>query len=146
MTTIILVFKKIENDIKTKYDTFYSNSKAKMIISESDIDDLFESIYTTIISNIQKSLGKGSDWIDDSVIEHNISISKYNPLAGSIYIKLPKELDCPRTKLINIQNINNNECFKYLNSSDHHPSRITKANKYFTKKLNFKDFKLKFKI
>ena len=54
VTTIILVFKKIENDIKTKYDTFYSNSKAKIIISESDIDDLFESIYTTIISNIQK--------------------------------------------------------------------------------------------
>ena len=56
MTTIILVFKKIESDIKTKYDTFYSNSKAKIIISESEIDDLFESIYTTIISNIQKSL------------------------------------------------------------------------------------------
>ena len=146
MTTIILVLKKIESDIKTKYDTFYSNSKAKIIISESDIDDLFESIYTTIISNIQKSLRNGPDWIVDSVIEHNISISKYNLLAGSSYIKLPKELDYPRKKLINIQNINNNECFKYLNSSDHHLSRITKANKYFTKKLNFKDFKLKFKI
>ena len=32
----------------------------KTIINESDIDDVFESTYTTIISNIQKSLGKGS--------------------------------------------------------------------------------------
>ena len=37
-------------------DTFYSN--AEIIINQSDIDDVFESIYTTIISNIQKSLGK----------------------------------------------------------------------------------------
>ena len=32
-----------------------------------------------------------SGWIIDSVIDHNINISKYNPLAGSSYIKLPKE-------------------------------------------------------
>ena len=34
---------------------------------------------------------------------------KYNPLAGSSYIKLPKELDHPRKVLITIQNIDNNE-------------------------------------
>ena len=32
-----------------------------MIINESDIDNVFESIYATTITNIQKSLGKGSD-------------------------------------------------------------------------------------
>ena len=57
MTTLVLVFKKIESEDKTKYYTFYSNSKAEIIINENDID-VFESIYTTIISNIQKSLGK----------------------------------------------------------------------------------------
>ena len=44
----------------------------------------------------------------DLVIEHNISISKYKPLASSIYIKLPKDLDHPRKVLINIQNIDDN--------------------------------------
>ena len=39
---------------------------------------------------MQKSLGNGSAWIIDSVIDHTISISEYNPLAGSSYIKLPK--------------------------------------------------------
>ena len=71
LRTLVLVFEKMESDAKTKYDTFYSNSKA-----ESDINDVFQSIYTTVISNMQKSLGKGSDWITDSVIDHNISISK----------------------------------------------------------------------
>ena len=39
------------------------------------------------------------------MIEHNNRISKLNPLAGSSYIKLPKELDHPRKGLIDIQNI-----------------------------------------
>ena len=79
VATLVLVFKKIENEDKTKYDTFYSNSKAEIIINDSDIKD--------VTSNIHKSLGKGSGWIIDSVIDHNISNSKYNPLAGTSYIR-----------------------------------------------------------
>ena len=68
----------------------------------------------------------------DSVIDHSISISKYNSLAGSSYIKLPNELDHPRKGLINIQSIDGNESFKgsvvrYLNLTDHNSSRITKS-------------------
>ena len=48
MTTLVLVFKKIESENKAKYDSFYSSSKANNY-NESDIDDVFESIYTTII-------------------------------------------------------------------------------------------------
>ena len=33
---------------------------------KSDFDDVFESAYTTIISNINKSVGKGSGLIIDS--------------------------------------------------------------------------------
>ena len=60
MTKLVLVLKKIESEDKRKYDTFYSHSIAETVINESDIDDIFESIYTTIISKIKKSLGKGS--------------------------------------------------------------------------------------
>ena len=49
VTTLVLEFKKIGNDDELKYTTFYSNSKAKAIINKIDIDDIFESIYTTII-------------------------------------------------------------------------------------------------
>ena len=83
--TLVLVFKKIKSKDKTKYDNFYS-SYLKIIINESDIENAFKSIYRIIITNIQKSSGKGSGWIIDSVIDHTISISKYNPLAGSSYI------------------------------------------------------------
>ena len=65
VTALVLVFKKTECEDKTKYDTFCLHSKGETIIHENDIDDVFQSIYTTIISNIQKSLGKSSGWIID---------------------------------------------------------------------------------
>ena len=109
LTTLVLTFKKIESDDKTKYFTFYSHSEPETIINEIDIDNVFESIYITIISSIQKFLGKGSGWIIDSVIfSHNINISKYNPLVGSSCIKLQKELDHPKKGLINIQTTDGN--------------------------------------
>ena len=134
MATLVLVFKKTESEDKTKYDNFRSSSKAEIIINESDIGDVFKSIYTAIIKNIQKSLGKGSCWIIDSVIDHTIKI----------YIKLLKELDHSRKGLINIKDTDDNEFFKwclvrYLNPPDHHPAKITKADKNFAKRLDFKD-------
>ena len=50
--TLVLKFKKIESDDETKFSTVYSNLKTEAIINESDIYDIFESIYITITSNI----------------------------------------------------------------------------------------------
>ena len=87
MTTLALVLKKIESVDKSKYDTFYLYSKAETKIDESETDDIFESIYTTNISNI----GKSSGWIIDSVIEHDINISMYNLLVDGNYINYQKD-------------------------------------------------------
>ena len=69
---------------------------------------LNQSVDSTVIPNIQNPLGRGSGWIIDSVIDHNISILIYNHLAGSSYFKLPKEFDHPKKGSINIENIDNN--------------------------------------
>ena len=53
------MLKKTESEDNAKYDNFYSDSKAEIITNESDIDDVFQSIYSTIMINIQKSSGKG---------------------------------------------------------------------------------------
>ena len=111
---------------------------------------MFQPIYITIITNIKKSLGKGSGQIIDSVTDHTVSILKYNLLAGSSYIKLQKELDHPRKGLINISNTDDNECFKwclvrYLKPADRNPARIIKADKYFAKNLDFKEIQFSVK-
>ena len=48
--------------------------------------------------------------------------------------------------MINIQNTDYNECFKwslvrYFNPANHYPTRIIKGDKDFAKKLDFKDIK-----
>ena len=77
MATLFLALKKIESEDKTKYDTFYSNSKVETIINKSSTGDVFEPFYTAVPSNIKKSLGKDSGWIIDLVMDHTISISIY---------------------------------------------------------------------
>ena len=96
MKKLVLEFKKIKSDDETKYTTFYTSSETEVIIDGSDIDDLFESIYSKIKSNIQKSLAKSPDWIIDSVLDHTNNISQYKLLSGSSSIKLSKELDHPK--------------------------------------------------
>ena len=80
----------------------------------------------------------------DLITDHNVGISRYSPLAGSSYTTLPKELDHPKKGLINIQNIDYNECIKcclvrYLHPADHHSARIIKADKDFARELHLKD-------
>ena len=62
--------------MKTKQNMtiFNSSSKAEIIISKSDSDNTFQSVYTVIVTKIQKSLVKGSGWIIDSIIDYTISI------------------------------------------------------------------------
>ena len=52
MTIFVLVFKKIENEDKTKYGNFYSSSKAEIIINESDTDDVFQSSILQLYKNL----------------------------------------------------------------------------------------------
>ena len=92
---------------------------------------------------MQKSLGKNSGRIIDPVVDHNINISKYNTLPGSSYIELPKELNHPRKGLICIQNIDDNECFKwlivrYLHPAEHNPKKSQKLIKILQKSLVLK--------
>ena len=51
VTKLVLVFRKIERENKTKYDNFYSISKGGIIINESDIEDVLQSIYNTVLTN-----------------------------------------------------------------------------------------------
>ena len=50
VTKLVLVFQNIEIEDKKKVGNSYSSSKPEIIINESDIDNEFQSIFTTIIS------------------------------------------------------------------------------------------------
>ena len=98
--TLVVDFQKTESDDATKYTTVYSNFKVETITNESKIDDLFESVYNAILSNIRECLGKTLAWIIDLAVSYSINISQHNPLSDSNYIKLPKELEHPKKGLL----------------------------------------------
>ena len=82
---------------------------------------------------------------------NNISILVFQSIILCSYIKLVKKLKHPRRRLINIQNFDYNEffdccLFRYLNHEDHHPEEMTKADKGFARKLDFKDIKFPVKF
>ena len=67
MTTLVLEFKKKHKmRIKHCIASFNWTQKHKRYVNESDIDDVFESIYTTATSYMQKSLEQDSGWIIQS--------------------------------------------------------------------------------
>ena len=72
------MFKETESKDKTKFDNFYLSLEAEVVINQSTLIMCFNRLF--YISNIRKSVEKGSDWIIDSVIDHTNSVSKYNPL------------------------------------------------------------------
>ena len=57
VTTLVLEFRETERDDRTKFITFHSSSNTEMIIIQSGIDNVFESIYSTIIK-ITRIFGK----------------------------------------------------------------------------------------
>ena len=134
--------------IKQKMTLLIKTQKQKQLLMKVT---LMIYLNQSIMELYQTFLEKGSCRIIDSVIDHNINIPKYNRLAGSSYMQITRELDHPRIGLINIQNIDDNECFKwclvrYLNPADNHFARITKVDKDFAKKLDFRDIKFPVKV
>ena len=91
-------------------------------------------VYSIIIPIIQKTIGQGSGWILDSVIDHNINIS----LSWQQLYQITKRIRTSNKSLSNIQKIDDNEYFKwclvrYLRPADRNPARITTGDKDFSK-------------
>ena len=88
-----LQFKDTEIAIKSKIIDLLAQLKsfkftATLVLVFKKIEKEYKAKYDTFYQNLT-----GSGRIIHSVTNYNVSISKYNPLAGSSYIKLTKELD-----------------------------------------------------
>ena len=76
--------------IKQNITFITRTQKQKQFLRKKDIDDVFKSVYSTIMLNIQKSFERGLSWVIDSLMDRNIN--------GSNYRKLPKEFDKPKKR------------------------------------------------
>ena len=65
-----------------------------------------------ILEQMARLVPEGSSWTIDSIDNHYMKVVKYQPVNGSSYIPLPKELQHSRKGLINMKNYDN-ECFRW---------------------------------
>ncbi|CAG8620566.1 8864_t:CDS:1, partial [Ambispora gerdemannii] len=122
--------KKIKPETQEpKYKTFPFKHETIEIIRKDRIGTVIEKGYNEIIDQIEDEAIQESGWLFVQAEEVSLEISAFRPLCGSNYLPLSEALDKPQLGLINPQNNDDNECFKWCISAYHTREEALKANK-----------------
>ena len=109
---------------------FYFHSALKIILENTDVEEVFYEMVDEIETAIQKTENaEGSGWVLESIINIKLYTAEWNPLNAGSYIELPAYLRNKRA-IINMKN-QNDKCFLWcvlraLNPKDNHPERVDK--------------------
>ena len=136
------VMKRTDPDGFTVIRKFAFHSVGQKIITEeTDPHEIFKEMMDEIEEEVQKvEHAEGSGWVFVEVENLTLHVDIWDPVKGSSYIDLPKELKNKKA-IINMKN-EDNKCFLWcvlraLNpSKDKHPSRIDKDLKSKENTLN----------
>ena len=136
-----------KKDLKTgmvMYSEPHFVSKVEINFQGTDLEDLYTKMLDKILESLATFERSGSGWKFDKVEELHIHTVKYEPLQGSSYIPLPKNL-ADKKAIINMKN-KDSECFKWcvtraLNLVEQNPERITKTLRQQVEKLNWEGLK-----
>ncbi|MCU7801539.1 MAG: hypothetical protein KZQ70_15750, partial [gamma proteobacterium symbiont of Lucinoma myriamae] len=117
---------RFSKDKKETTGTFYSFQQG--ITNSNGISDSYNQASSHIENGIEKFTNNGSGWVIDRCETLYLNIAKYEPLKGSSYIPLPKEL-ASKKAIINIKNTDN-RCLVHainsaLNPATHHSDRLS---------------------
>ena len=101
------------------------------------MSDFFEEI----LSRLDNWINECSGWIIDEVKRLYINTANYEPLSGSSYIQLPRELNNSRKGLVNNKN-KNLKCFMWchirlINPTDSYPEKINKKDREVASTLDY---------
>ena len=125
------VMKRTDPDGFTHIRKFAFHSVGQKIITEeTDPHEIFKEMMDEIEEEVQKvEHAEGSGWVFVEVENLTLHTDIWDPLKGSSYIDLPKELK-NKNAIINMKN-EDNKCFLWcvlraLNPKDEHPERIDK--------------------
>ena len=143
--TINATLCKRNTDDNVEYASAYFNSFIKSVINYK-FEHLIDKSIEEILYRIDDWINEGSGWIVDKVNSKYLNISKYAPLLGSSFIKLPDKLNHPKKGLINIQN-DDNKCFlwchfRHLDLVGSNSARISEKDREIADALDYSDVAL----
>ena len=110
------------------YSNPFFRSFVQISVNNTVISDQINNAFSKIIASAHDFHREGSDWVFHRILGFDICIAIYQPLHGSSYIELPRELKSKHA-IVNIHN-NDNKCFIYsvlagVDNRHHlHPNRV----------------------
>ena len=94
-------------------DNTYLHSITKLITKSTDLNEWYDKEVTDhILESFSSYEGKGSGWKFMGIQNLEMLVTKVKHFGGSSYIELPLEIKNKKA-CVNVQNKNDNECFKY---------------------------------
>lgn len=92
--------------------TIFLHSKTEILDTSTDLTTFFDQyIQTYMVERIDDVMMRGSGFTLSQIDELLVQVNRFDPIAGSSYIELPKFLQTKKA-IINIKN-DDNQCFKY---------------------------------
>ncbi|KAJ8954711.1 hypothetical protein NQ318_011404 [Aromia moschata] len=87
------------------------NTRNKIVTISTDLHEMYDLFEEEMVSKAAEFQERDSGWSLQQVMFLEVNINKYNPLAASSYIKLPKQIEVKKA-VLNIQN-NDTACFAW---------------------------------
>lgn len=108
-------------DGEEEFKTVNFHALARPITRLSNINEYFdEHVKDFMTAEFEKFQENGSGWALVSITHLDVYMSSFESLRGSSYVKLPSEI-LNKKACINVQNLNDEECFKWAILSALHP-------------------------
>ena len=129
-----------DGEFETEQTIYLTGKEIGLITSETDLEELYDSLMEELSKRVDRLTDtQGSGWIFDKIEKIEIHTVEWEPLRGSKFIQLPKEI-LDKHAVINMQN-NDEECFKWCmaraaNPVTKNPARIDKNLREQAKSLN----------
>ena len=131
----ILFRKDVEGDTKE----FGFNSGMKILLQNSNINELIQECVNKITDAIDNFQHQGSGWIFVEIKHISLHVTEYKPFTVGTFIELPQTLKAKTNSLLNIEN-NDDKCIIWTIIAALHPcnenyipSRTTSYEKHFDK-------------
>ena len=126
---------RISKDSKpfTIQDKAYFNSKSSINFKKTDVKELLADLTTDIIDGVDNYQKNGSGWYFKKINKLEIHTTKFNPIKGSSYIKLPDWI-MRKKAIVSIRN-KDDKCFlwsilRYLYPREKNDCRFSDLKKY----------------
>lgn len=117
----------------------YTHTPSLVIDFETDLHEHYnESVVKVLNNKIEETELRGSGFKISEIIELNIQVSSFAPLAGSSYIPLPTYL-FNKKAIVNVKNEDDEMCFQYAVLSALYPVKKNgQRSHYYTNLINAK--------